>query len=94
MYYDARQWQYIYKLMLIKMTRAISIKSCSTLFFVLFACSQSFAQPGTAETCICDMMQQSDVVGISVAVVKKNKIIYTHSFGWKESAAKTPLTDD
>jgi CubicO group peptidase (beta-lactamase class C family) len=29
-----------------------------------------------------------------VAVVKKNKIIYTHSFGWKDSARQTPLTDD
>jgi len=39
-------------------------------------------------------MQQSDVMGLSVAVVKKNKIIYTQSFGLKDSASNTPLTND
>ncbi len=39
-------------------------------------------------------MQQTPVVGLSVAVVKKGKIIYTHSFGNKNIEANTPLTDD
>ena len=39
-------------------------------------------------------MQQHHVMGLSVAVVKKNKIIYTHSFGLKDVAANTPLTND
>ena len=76
------------------MTRSISVKVFSTFFLVLFACLQSFAQPEKAETCIRDIMQQSAVMGISVAVVKKNKIIYTQSFGWKDSASQTPLTND
>lgn len=31
---------------------------------------------------------------MSVAVVKKNKLIYTHSSGLKDIATNTPLTDD
>lgn len=38
-------------------------------------------------------MKQLDVVGLSVAVVKKGNIIYTHSFGLKDIASNTPLTD-
>ena len=76
------------------MTRSIYIKAFSTFFLVLFACLQGFAQAEKAETCIRDIMQQSPVMGISVAVVKKNKIIYTQSFGWKDSASKIPLSND
>ena len=39
-------------------------------------------------------MRQHHVIGLSVAVVKKNKITYTHSFGLKDVASNTPLTDD
>ena len=39
-------------------------------------------------------MQQSKMTGLSVAVVKDNKIIYTHSFGLKDVESNTPLTDD
>ena len=39
-------------------------------------------------------MKESDVVGLSVAVVKNNEIIYTHSFGWKDIESNQPLTDD
>lgn len=71
------------------------LKVITTFFLVLFSCTQnSFAQAEKAETCIRDMMQQSGVMGLSVAVVKKNKIIYTQSFGLKDSASNTLLTDD
>lgn len=70
-----------------------SLKVLITFLFV-FAFIQSSAQPEKAQTCIREIMQQSAVMGISVAVVKKNKIIYTHSFGLKDSASNTPLTDD
>jgi len=39
-------------------------------------------------------MQQAKVAGISVAVVKDNQIVYTHSFGMKDIESQTPLTDD
>jgi len=38
-------------------------------------------------------MQQSPMTGLSVAVVKGNQVIYTHSFGMKDVASQTPLTD-
>jgi CubicO group peptidase (beta-lactamase class C family) len=47
-----------------------------------------------AEASIRAIMSQTNVVGVSVAVVKNNKIIYSHSFGQKNIEANTPLTDD
>jgi CubicO group peptidase (beta-lactamase class C family) len=38
-------------------------------------------------------MKRLDVVGLSVAVVKKGNIIYTHSFGTKDNTTNAPLTD-
>lgn len=52
------------------------------------------AQPQKAEAAINAIMQQYKVAGLSVAVVKKGKIIYTHSFGLKNLESKEPLTDD
>jgi len=54
----------------------------------------SAGQPDKAEAAIRDIMQQSKVVGLSVAVVKKGKLIYTHSFGLKDIDSNTPLTND
>lgn len=76
------------------MTGSVTVKIISTFFVCLLICRQSFSQAGKAETCIRDMMQTSEVMGISVAVVKNNRIIYTHSFGLKDLASNTPLTDD
>ena len=52
------------------------------------------AQSEKMEARINAIMTQTKSVGLSVAVVKKNKIIYTHSFGLKDIATNTPLTDD
>ena len=52
------------------------------------------AQPEKAEAGIKAIMQEIPVMGLSVAVVKGNKIIYTQSFGTKNQENKTPLTDD
>jgi len=60
----------------------------------LFFFTRGSAQAQKAEDSIRQIMQQHHVVGLSVAVVKKGKIIYTHSFGLKDIAANTPLTDD
>jgi CubicO group peptidase (beta-lactamase class C family) len=52
------------------------------------------AQPEKAEAGIKAIMQEIPVMGLSVAVVKDNKIIYTQSFGTKSSENNAPLTDD
>jgi len=65
-----------------------------TAFLLLFVSLHSFAQTEKAEAGIQEIMQQNNVVGLSVAVVKKGKIIYTHSFGMKDVESNTPLTDD
>ena len=63
-------------------------------FLLLFISLHSIGQAEKAEAGIRDIMQQSKVMGLSVAVVKKGKIIYTHSFGLKDVESNTPLTDD
>jgi len=63
--------------------------------FILFQVSfTALAQPDQAEAAINAIMQQHKVAGLSVAVVKNGKIIYTHSFGLKNLENNTPLTDD
>src|SRR6478672_8660726 len=51
------------------------------------------AQKDKAEADIKDIMKQLNVVGLSVAVVKGNDIIYTHSFGLKDMESNAPLTN-
>jgi CubicO group peptidase (beta-lactamase class C family) len=73
--------QLLYKLLLIAI-------------LVIPVCTKSYSQPAKAETEIKEMMKELDVVGLSVAVVKKGKIIYNHSFGLKDIATNTPLTNE
>lgn len=54
----------------------------------------SYSQPEKAEAGIRAMMEQVKVVGLAVAVVKNNKIIYTHAFGKKNLEHNTLLTND
>ena len=70
------------------------LKVFSILFLLLFVVRQSIGQPQNAESCIGDMIQQKEAVGMSVAVVKNNKIIYTQSFGLKDVESNTSLTND
>jgi CubicO group peptidase (beta-lactamase class C family) len=69
---------------------ALYISSCISFFCY---CS-AFSQAEKAEAGINTIMQESNVVGISVAVVKNHKIVYTHSFGLKDRNTQEPLTDD
>ncbi len=55
-----------------------------------FAC---YAQNEKAEADFKEVMKKFDAVGVSVAVVKKGEIIYTHSFGYKDLNQKIPLTN-
>ena len=52
------------------------------------------AQPEKAEAGIQSIMQEIPVMGLSVAVVKDNKIIYAQSFGAKSRENNTPLSND
>lgn len=61
---------------------------------LLFSTLHSICQPAKAEAGIREIMEQNNVIGVSVAVVKKGKIIYTHSFGSKDVESNTALTDD
>lgn len=51
------------------------------------------AQTGRTETRIDSVMKQYSMVGLSVAVVKKGNLVYTHSFGLKNIEKGTPLHD-
>lgn len=74
------------------MIKAYSHKILSITF--LLSCSLSvFAQNEKAEADLREIMKKLDVVGLSVAVVKKGDIIYSNSFGLKDINTKAPLSD-
>jgi len=62
--------------------------------FMLVALSQGYAQSAKAEAEIQSIMQSSPVVGLSVAVVKNNKVIYNQAFGFKDVEKQLPLTNE
>jgi len=66
----------------------------SVCFIYFLTPTMVMGQAAAAEAGIQEIINQSNVAGLSVAVVKNNKIIYTHSFGVKNIEEKTPLTDD
>ncbi|MFT4153871.1 serine hydrolase domain-containing protein [Parafilimonas sp.] len=61
-------------------------------FLLIITSTTSFAQ-NNAETRIDSIMNAYKMIGLSVAVVKKGNIIYTHSFGLKNVSSSTPLSD-
>lgn len=70
------------------------IKLISVNFIFLFIAFPGIGQVKEAEQCISELMKQTEVMGLSVAVVKKNKIVYMKSFGLKDAERKTLLTND
>lgn len=75
------------------MTRtSFSICSLFILLFLLLS-KAGYSQAAKAEADLLDIMKSHDAIGLSVAVVKEGKIIYTHSFGLKDAESNTPLTD-
>ncbi|MGZ3852289.1 MAG: serine hydrolase domain-containing protein [Flavisolibacter sp.] len=63
-------------------------------FLLIMGFRESYGQTSRAETEIKEIMKELDVVGLSVAVVKKGKLIYNKSFGLKNIASNTPLTNE
>ncbi len=76
------------------MKRPALLKPITTFFSALMISMTCFSQAEKAEAGIRDIMQQHEVVGLSVVVVKNNAIIYTHSFGMKNVESNQPLTND
>lgn len=60
-------------------------------FILCSAATSSYGQAAKAEAEIRNIMQQYDVVGLSVAVVHKEDIVYANSFGLKDLETRTPL---
>ncbi|MEK0412658.1 MAG: hypothetical protein RL070_146 [Bacteroidota bacterium] len=54
----------------------------------------STAQENKAEEAIQQIMKENPVMGLSVVVIKNNKLIYSHSFGLKDAETNTPLTNE
>ena len=75
------------------MIRTTSLK-CLLVFFLVSISVRSFAQPAEAEAKIQEVIKKYEAVGLSVAVVKKGKIIYTHSFGLKDIENNTALSEN
>lgn len=73
-----------------------SLKYFATMFLLILFSTSVSAQLNTAkaEAEIESIMKDLEAVGLSVAVVKKGKIIYTHSFGLKDKESNTPLADN
>lgn len=75
------------------MTRTITLKYL-LVFFLISISARSFAQLAEAEAKIQEAIKKYEAVGLSVAVVKKGKIIYTHSFGLKDIENNTVLSEN
>ncbi len=65
----------------------------TTILLICFAAS-GYAQMEKAEAEIQTIMKELNVVGLSVAVVKKNEIIYKHAFGQKDIEKNIPLQEN
>lgn len=65
-----------------------------TLSIALGWSPDSYGQSDQAEASISAIMQETPVAGLSVAVVKGNRVIYAHSFGYMDLENRIPLTND
>jgi CubicO group peptidase (beta-lactamase class C family) len=75
------------------MTRTTPLKYL-LVFFLISVSARSFAQSAEAEAKIREAIKKYDAIGLSVAVVKKGKIIYTHSFGLKDIESNSPMNEN
>ena len=65
-----------------------------TLFVSLTGSQSIQAQDGPTEAGIRQLMLDGKAVGLSVAVVKKGKLVYNRSFGLKSIEDNQPMTND
>ncbi len=81
------------------LSQLLHMKPLHTIPILLYLLLPGFykkanAQVQQTEARIDSLMQHYQMVGLAVAVVKKGRMIYTHSFGKKNIATGTPLTDN
>lgn len=68
------------------------MKKFILLLVVCFTITAVHAQPGRADSSINKIMQESKVMGLSVAVVKKGKLVFTQAYGLKNAESNTALS--
>lgn len=73
--------------------RASWMSSYLVTFILLLTFLDSYGQVAKAESDIKRIMDQYDVVGLSVVVVKDGDIVYTKAFGLKDRESHTPLRE-
>lgn len=71
-----------------------SLFASASTFFLVLLCMGIKAQTKGFEQEIEKMIQDNKAMGLSVAVVKHHKIIYSKSFGWKDKESQQPLMED
>lgn len=68
--------------------------------FLLLLSLRSFAQPPTdqrlkgLDTFALRLLKEWDAPGVTIAVVEKNKVIYTGGFGYRDYEKKLPVTEN
>ena len=62
--------------------------------FLVLLSVKTIAQVENIAPAIQQIFKEEKVVGLSVAVVKDNKVIYNHSFGFKDVEKELPLTNE
>lgn len=73
---------------------SIFLRSFSYLVAIvlcLVTTTVTFSQSSQTEQLLNDLMKQYEAVGVSVAVVKGGKVVYTKALGKKDIASDTPL---
>ncbi|OCX52079.1 serine hydrolase [Mucilaginibacter sp. PPCGB 2223] len=76
------------------MTKLFGYRSLLAVFLVFIITSPAIGQAQKAEAGMAQIMKELDAAGVSVAVVKDNQIVYTHSFGYADIESNKPLTDN
>ena len=61
--------------------------------FIVTQLTAAFAQTDKAYAELKTIIKEFNVIGLSVAVVKNNRIVYTQSLGLKNIESNTPLSD-
>lgn len=76
------------------MIKTLGMRAILTAFTVIAVAFGSRGQSGKIEADIQRIMQEYDVVGLSVVVVKKDDIVYSNAFGLKDIESQAPLTEN
>lgn len=70
------------------------MRKIKSVLLFLFVVSQVKGQADRVTAVIDSLMKTKPVVGLSVAAVKNNRIVYVQSFGYKRLEGNIPLTND